>query len=127
MPLTAKQLRLNYCLANASEPLMAYKARPLEGIWSTAPYLHNGSVPTLYALLQAPADRPKTFYVGSRLFDPKHVGYDTRPVAPGNSFVFDTSLVGNSNKGHDYGVGALSETERLELLEYLKGAKADGT
>jgi hypothetical protein len=84
-------------------------------------------VPTLYALLQAPANRPKTFNVGTRLYDPTHVGYDTRPGAPGNGFVFDTSLDGNSNKGHDYGVGALSETERLELLEYLKGAKADGT
>jgi len=127
VPLTPKQLRLNYCLQNASQPLMAYKARPLEGIWATAPYLHNGSVPTLYALLQAPADRPKTFNVGTRVYDPKNVGYDTRPTAAGNSFVFDTSLPGNSNKGHDYGVGALTETQRLELLEYLKGAKADGT
>ena len=127
VPLTPKQLRLNYCLQNAGEPLMAYKARPLEGIWATAPYLHNGSVPTLYALLQAPADRPKTFSVGTRVYDPKTVGYDTRPSAAGNSFVFDTSRPGNSNKGHDYGVGALTETQRLELLEYLKGAKADGT
>jgi hypothetical protein len=126
-PLTPKQQRLAYCLRNASEPLMAYKARPLEGIWATGPYLHNGSVPTLYALLQAPADRPKTFNVGTRDFDPKNVGYDIRPNADGNSFVFDTALPGNSNKGHDYGVGALTETERLELLEYLKGAKADGT
>ena len=126
-PLTAKQRRLAYCLANAGEPLMAYKARPLDGIWATAPYLHNGSVPTLYALLQAPADRPRTFSVGTRVFDPKNVGYATLPQAPGNSFAFDTSLPGNSNKGHDYGVGALTETERLELLEYLKGAKADGT
>lgn len=125
--LTAKQRRLDYCLQNASEPLMAYKARPLEGIWATAPYLHNGSVPTLYALLRAPADRPRTFNVGGRVYDPKHVGYDTSPTAPGNSFVFDTSLPGNSNKGHDYGVGKLTETQRLELLEYLKGATADGT
>ncbi len=82
VPLTPKQLRLNYCLQNANEPLMAYKARPLEGIWATAPYLHNGSVPTLYALLQAPADRPKTFRVGSRLYDPAHVGYNTRREFP---------------------------------------------
>jgi mono/diheme cytochrome c family protein len=126
-PPSAKDLRLAYCLQNANDPLMAYKARPLEGIWATAPYLHNGSVPTLYALLEAPADRPRTFNVGTRVYDPQKVGYDTRPGANGNSFVFDTSLPGNSNKGHDYGVGSLTETERLELLEYLKGARSDGT
>jgi hypothetical protein len=107
-------------MQNSSDPLMAYKARPLEGIWATAPYLHNGSVPTLYDLLLPPAQRPAKFAVGTRNFDPKKVGYDTTPGAPGNSFTFDTTLTGNSNKGHVYGVGALSDTQRLELLEYLK-------
>ena len=107
-------------MQNASDPLMAYKARPLDGIWSTGPFLHNGSVPTLYDLLQAPADRPKTFWVGARTYDPKHVGYATDAASPGNSFPFNTTLAGNSNKGHDYGVGKLTETQRLELLEYLK-------
>ena len=58
-----------------------YKARPLNGIWATAPYLHNGSVPTLYHLLLAAKDRPKSFTVGSREFDPKNVGF--RTDAPG--------------------------------------------
>jgi hypothetical protein len=119
-PLSPKELRLRFCQQNAANPLMAYKARPLEGIWATAPYLHNGSVATLYDLLQPPANRPPTFQVGTRAFDPRKVGYQTAPTAAGNTFTFDTSLPGNSNKGHAYGVGALSETERLELLEYLK-------
>ena len=120
VPQTAKDLRLRFCQQNASDPLLAYKARPLEGIWATAPYLHNGSVPTLYDLLQAPANRPATFRMGARAFDPKKVGYDTSPAAEGNSFVFNTALPGNSNKGHVYGVGAMTEAQRLELLEYLK-------
>ena len=120
VPLSAKELRLQQCMRNAADPLMAYKARPLEGIWATAPYLHNGSVPTLYDLLLPPAQRPKTFAVGTRVFDPQKVGYSTSPGADGNTFTFDTSVLGNSNKGHVYGVGALSEVQRLELLEYLK-------
>ncbi|HWA61115.1 MAG TPA: di-heme-cytochrome C peroxidase [Caulobacteraceae bacterium] len=119
-PLTPKEQRLQLCMKNAANPLMAYKARPLEGIWATAPYLHNGSVPTLYDLLLPPAQRPKTFAVGTRDFDPRKVGYSTSPAAAGNSFTFDTSVPGNSNKGHVYGVGALSEAQRLELIEYLK-------
>lgn len=115
-----KQAELKLCMDNASNPLMAYKARPLEGIWATAPYLHNGSVPTLYDLLLAPAQRPVTFQIGTRQFDPKHVGYAVDASAAGNSFTFDTRLAGNANKGHDYGVGALSDAQRLELLEYLK-------
>ncbi len=126
-PLTPKQQRLQLCMKNAADPLMAYKARPLEGIWATAPYLHNGSVPTLYDLLLPPEQRPKTFAVGTREFDPQKVGYSTNPTAPGNSFVYDTRLAGNSNKGHVYGVDALSQTQRLELLEYLKTVTAEGT
>jgi hypothetical protein len=118
--ISPKQARLNLCMQNASDPLMAYKARPLEGIWATGPFLHNGSVATLYDLLLAPAQRPKTFLVGTRTYDPKHAGYATDAASAGNSFTFDTSLAGNANKGHDYGVGALTETQRLELLEYLK-------
>jgi hypothetical protein len=117
---SAKQQRLTTCRNNASNPLLAYKARPLEGVWATAPYLHNGSIPTLYDLLQPPAKRPITFAIGSRAFDPRKVGYETDPKAVGATFLFDTRIDGNSNKGHVYGVGALTETQRLELLEYLK-------
>ncbi|MEE4277884.1 MAG: di-heme-cytochrome C peroxidase [Halieaceae bacterium] len=52
-----------------------YKARPLNGIWATAPYLHNGSVPTLYDLLLPPDERPRQFRVGCREFDPTRVGF----------------------------------------------------
>lgn len=111
--------RLDQCFASKS-PLFAYKARPLDGVWATAPYLHNGSVPTLYDLLLAPAQRPKTFNTGTRNYDTAKAGYVTDPSAPGNGFSFTASGNGNSNEGHDYNVGNLTEPERLALLEYLK-------
>lgn len=122
------------------EPLAsvrAYKARPLNGIWATAPYLHNGSVPTLYALLLPkkragdPDDgeyRPDQFMVGSREFDPEQVGLKSSGYA---GFTFNTAIAGNSNAGHEYAAGrtpqpngitlpALNKEQRLDLLEYLK-------
>jgi cytochrome c peroxidase len=57
-------MRLDQCFKSQS-PLFAYKARPLDGIWATAPYLHNGSVPTLYDLLTPPDQRPASFNVGN--------------------------------------------------------------
>ncbi|HEX8262311.1 MAG TPA: di-heme-cytochrome C peroxidase [Allosphingosinicella sp.] len=111
--------RLAQCYESKS-PLFAYKARPLDGVWATAPFLHNGSVPNLYELLRAPADRVKTFNVGTRQYDPVKAGYVTDPSAPGNGFAFTASGNGNSNEGHDYNVGSLTEAERLALLEYLK-------
>jgi hypothetical protein len=101
-------------------PPFAYKARPLDGIWATAPYLHNGSVPTLYDLLLPPAQRPRSFNVGTREYDPAKAGYRTDAAASGNGFAFTASGPGNSNEGHDYGVGRLTEEQRLALLEYLK-------
>lgn len=102
-----------------------YKGRPLDGIWATAPYLHNGSVPNLFYLLKPPHERPKAFCVGSREFDPKHVGFvmltkeecDTKKL-----HWLDTSLPGNSNSGHHghkYG-GDLSDDEIWQLVEYMK-------
>ncbi|MET1255556.1 di-heme-cytochrome C peroxidase [Aliikangiella maris] len=101
--------------------IMVYKARPLNGIWATAPYLHNGSVPNLYELLLKPEERTKKFYVGSRHFDPAKVGFITNN-APGtdNEFLFDTQLLGNSNEGHNYGADTMNEQDRLALVEYLK-------
>jgi mono/diheme cytochrome c family protein len=98
---------------------LEYKARPLNGIWATGPYLHNGSVPNLYQLLLPSDQRAASFSVGSREFDPKHVGFrsDAGP------FQFDTSLPGNSNKGHEgrpYGTDRLTDEERWQLVEYLK-------
>jgi hypothetical protein len=98
---------------------LEYKARPLNGIWATAPYLHNGSVPNLHQLLLPSDQRAARFMVGSREIDPKHVGFR----ADVGSFQFDTSLPGNSNKGHEgspYGTDTLTEGERWQLVEYLK-------
>ena len=97
--------------------VQVYKATPLAGIWATAPYLHNGSVPTLYDLLLPEAKRPKEFHVGDREFDPVKVGYRTTPF-PG-SYRFDTTLPGYSNRGHTYGAG-LGDDDRHALVEFLK-------
>jgi hypothetical protein len=118
-PEEARAGRLDACY-NSKSPLFAYKGRPLDGVWATAPFLHNGSVPTLYDLLRAPADRPKTFNTGTRNYDPAKGGYVTDASAPGNSFTFTASGNGNSNEGHDYNVGKLTPDERAALLEYLK-------
>lgn len=99
------------------DALMVYKARPLNGIWATAPYLHNGSVPNLYELLLPANRRSKTFAVGRRGFDPARVGFRTEPFAGG--FTFDTSLPGNAHTGHEYGT-SLTDDQRAQLLEYLK-------
>jgi hypothetical protein len=105
--------------------ILGYKARPLTGIWATAPFLHNGSVPTLYDLLLPPADRPASFHVGSRQFDPARVGFVTAPSAE-NRFEFRTRdgqgnvIWGNFNGGHDYGNAGLTRQQRLDLVEYMK-------
>ena len=102
---------------NPLTSFLAYKARPLNGIWATAPFLHNGSVPTLYDLLLPAASRPKSFHVGRREIDPKKVGILTDKFD--GSFEFDTSAPGNSNAGHEYGA-ALGDADRWALVEYLK-------
>ena len=104
-------------IAQAPAPVLAYKARPMDGIWATAPYLHNGSVPTLRDLFTPEASRPKTFYVGSRAFDPVNVGFSTAQ-APG-MFLFDTAIPGNSNLGHTWGT-TLSPPQVDALIEYMK-------
>lgn len=121
--LTQKQLRAQKCQSYVDDPknpLMVYKGRPLQGIWATAPYLHNGSVPTLHDLLLPPAQRPAVFYTGTRLYDPVLVGYRTQPGDDGNSFKFDANQDGNSNAGHDYGNGSLTPQQRDALVEYMK-------
>jgi mono/diheme cytochrome c family protein len=93
----------------------AYKGRPLNGIWATAPYLHNGSVPNLDELLKPASKRVKKFRVGSREFDPDKVGFQMDQ----GDFQFDTTLPGNSNAGHEYDV-EFTVQERKELVEYMK-------
>ncbi|MGN0920650.1 MAG: di-heme-cytochrome C peroxidase [Cellvibrio sp.] len=96
--------------------LLAYKARPLNGIWATAPYLHNGSVPTLEDLFKpscSPTEastnvhcRPNRFTVGSRELDTSKIGFKERsPEDFPEIFVFDTQLPGNSNHGHEFASG----------------------
>jgi mono/diheme cytochrome c family protein len=104
-------------VAENAPPTLKYKAAPLAGIWATAPYLHNGSVPNLYELLLPSNERTSKFYVGSREFDAKKIGFKTEQ-APGTT-LFDTSLPGNSNAGHDT-YGTFNEEQRWQLVEYLK-------
>jgi len=92
----------------------SYRAKPLNGIAFTGPYLHNGSVRSLWELLHSPAQRAQTFRVGSREYDPSWVGY----VNDG-AFLFDTRVRGNSNAGHTYG-NELGLHEKFYLLQYLK-------
>jgi len=138
--------------------LLVYKARPLNGIWATAPYLHNGSVPNLYELFLPSCSnseiaagkkcRSNRFTVGSREFDPEKVGLVSKDLSayPG-LFVFDTSLPGNRNNGHEYAAGntpiikldnagkpirdaagnfereklpPINDSQRQALVEYLK-------
>lgn len=98
-----------------------YANAPLDGLWLRAPYLHNGSVPTLWDLLQPAAQRPKAFYRGNDLYDPKHVGFASRQASEGarRYFLYDTRVPGNGNAGHDYGT-RLPEADKWALLEYLK-------
>jgi mono/diheme cytochrome c family protein len=102
-------------------PKGAYEARVLQGIWATAPYLHNGSVPTLAELLTPPAARVKQFKVGNA-YDTVHVGLAIDQTQF-NATVITTDCndlnSGNSNCGHPYGT-QLSDTEKQALLEYLK-------
>lgn len=103
-----------------------YKAAPREGVWATPPFLHNGSVPNLYEMLVPAAERSKKFYVG-REFDPVKVGLDTSGKS--GNFMLDTSIRGNSNRGHSFENGPqvngvigplLTEEQRWALVEYLK-------
>jgi hypothetical protein len=101
-----------------------YANAPLDGIWLRAPYLHNGSVPTLWDLLQPAAQRPARFYRGNDLYDPRRLGFVAdQPLSQGRRlFAFDTALPGNGNAGHEgapYGT-TLPDADKWALLEYLK-------
>ena len=102
--------------SDAVNPL-AYKSRPMNGIWATAPFLHNGSVPNMWELLTPAKDRVKKFYVGSRKYDTKNLGFEHS--TKDNNFLYDTSIKGNYNSGHEYGV-ELSDKQKWELIEYMK-------
>lgn len=111
----------------AVRAIPVYKARPLNGVWAAAPYLHNGAVPNLYLMLSPKEERPETFWVGSKRFDPVKVGFDTAELKGG--YLLDTKQTGNSNAGHEFKDGprgkgvigpSLAVDERWALIEYLK-------
>jgi hypothetical protein len=99
-----------------------YANLPLDGLWLRAPYLHNGSVPTLADLLSPPDQRPKSFVRGLDVLDSKNGGFEAPPCTPGErvakGFCFDTTVRGNGNGGHEYGV-ELPATDKAALLAYL--------
>ena len=122
-----------------------YRVRPLNGVWATAPYLHNGSVPSLYWMLKAAAERPTQFCMGTRDFDPQHVGFRVEPGGDSSCKTGETlfqeadshgkpdqrqQLLGHSleaDKGQamtTYKNGVIGRTltddERYDLIEYLK-------
>ena len=125
-----------------------YKARPLNGVWATAPFLHNGSVPNIYSLLSTAEERPTFVQLGSQHFDTQHLGIvqnsdvrslnaqddlDAHELTPDYSnglFILDTRQAGNYNTGHLFDdksakikgrIGPkLNHQEKLALIEYLK-------
>jgi len=116
--------------------LMVYKARPLGGMWATAPFLHNGSVRNLYQLLSPFHERDRKFFIGRPRFDPEHVGIMLADRKNGG-FWLDTTIDGNANTGHEFRDGytkwkegnppqfgvigpAYTQDERYEIIEYLK-------
>lgn len=122
---------------NPLDKLYRYKARPLTGIWATAPYLHNGSVASLAQLLTPDERRVDAFCVGNRDFDPKEVGFgykagdsamrkeDREGICKSDKYgatLLDTTKFGNSNKGHStirHGV-MLNDDDKRALIEFLK-------
>lgn len=100
---------------------LKYESRVLQGIWAAAPYLHNGSVPTLADLLERPRDRPASFRLG-RNYDTELIGLardQGASTARRTTTGCDDRASGNSRCGHDFGT-SLSDPEKRALLEYLK-------
>jgi mono/diheme cytochrome c family protein/tRNA threonylcarbamoyladenosine modification (KEOPS) complex Pcc1 subunit len=111
--------------ATISQP-KGYTAPPLDGIWASAPYLHNGSVPTLTHLLKI-EERPRVWRRVSLEFDERHIGLeieslDAVPLRLGSvesRWYFNTRARGKAASGHDY-PDELTGDEKLAVLEYLK-------
>jgi hypothetical protein len=123
-----KRNAFNGNMPNEIQGELAYKVRPLNGVWATPPYLHNGSVPNIYLLLSPAGERPKEFYLGHREYDPVNLGYKYDELK--NGFFFETRLRGNSNEGHEFNdkpagtKGKVGKTllpdERKAIIEFLK-------
>lgn len=110
----------NWKFSGFRAPSSGYVAPPLDGVWLNAPYLHNGSVPTLSDLLEPPASRPARFWRGYDVYDQARVGYISDGVdARRLGTPFEVTQPGNGNGGHTYGT-TLSADEKRALIEYLK-------
>jgi hypothetical protein len=108
-----------------------YAAPPLIGLWSSAPYLHNGSIPTLYHFMH-PSERPVAFQVGGHALDLSLVGIAGTRSDDGSWLypagyrpwsepaLVDTRHEGLSNAGHEQPFAGMSEADKAALLEYLK-------
>jgi hypothetical protein len=113
-------VRFGDVLFTAYRKTDGYVATFIDGAWARAPYLHHGSVPSVWDLLQPASARPTVFYRGYNVYDPKKLGYiSDGPEAEQNGFRYDTSIPGNSNAGHEHGT-TLSDQEKWDLIEYLK-------
>ena len=111
--------------------VIGYSAPSLSGVWLSAPYFHNGSVPTLWALMN-PDERPVSFPLGGHKLDFDKVGIALEVAENGEALyptgyepwsvpvIFDTRLPGLSNNGHEQPFDELSKDEKRALLEYLK-------
>jgi mono/diheme cytochrome c family protein len=126
--------RDGFDIRDLPQVVAGYKPRPLAGIWATAPFLHNGSVPTVYDLLSPVSERPITFRVGSREYDQERLGLK---AADSRFWEFDTRTDGNHNTGHEFNTAykpwkdgdppsggligpLLSREDRLAIIEHLK-------
>lgn len=138
-----RQCLEGFGMLDLPQEIAGYKPRPLEGVWATPPFLHNGSVPNLYEMLLPPEERTVRFPVGQRDFDPVRVGYRLDVPEDIDGFRLDTREPGNRNTGHAFtatpemlrlhdanpaahplppGVigPLLTDEERMAIVEYLK-------
>lgn len=111
-------------LALVRQAVSLLKARPLNGIWASAPFLYNGSVKNLYEMLLPANQRATTFKVGCTDYDPVLMGYTCEPnsrsiASERRLSTVDTRVPGSFNTGHEYGTD-LTDEQRMDLLEYLK-------
>jgi hypothetical protein len=102
------------------EPTAGYVAPPLDGIWASAPYFHNGSVPTVYQVLNSKTRPNRWTRTGeSTDYDWKRLGWNYDPAPKNKKWTFDTSVPAYGNDGHYFGDN-LSEEARWAVVEYLK-------
>jgi len=119
---TADSLATAFQAASSADNTPRYESRVLQGIWAAAPYLHNGSVPTLADLLKPVKDRPTSFQIGPN-YDPNGKVGLAQDQTKFPNFTLRTGCTnrdsGNSNCGHEFGT-QLTDDQKKALLEYLK-------